>query len=922
MNIVGPTRLVLIHAGIYDYGEVEMSSPLHLIGPNNVGKTSLIATLQFLYIDDQRHMHFSRNMADTRRYYFPDINSYVLFECLTPTGFQVFGVHGLGPLKQYDIQRFSYQGRFDRADFLDDQRRIRDADDIRASLSTKTYTLLEPRHLRAALTGMGDTRDVHLGLLPLRHRGHYTRFRAVFRNLLRLAHLRQEELKEFLIEIHAGEFQQRSIDLERDYSGQYEKVRRGAHELRDLQVIEPEARRLLVLAGRRDQLRRELPGLWDHMMKVYAVEDTQKADDLAAMETLNSKLQEDRDEAEAERIQVQEHRSAVAEKRGALGQRLADLKAQEKAFEGFLTDFENQRLSRLQDQIDDIGSRLKRAHWEPLERLNARIQRNQQQLHDKQALLDRLAHTLAARLGNVIDRSRFDELFGILNPALLGAPAGKEGIEILDERLLEERLRIILENIADGIYSDQAVRIPMSVLPVKDLGVYMEPDQIQERISELSRELERDRADLEAAQNTEQLRSKQTALQKEREQCTRRLLQYEQYQENLARSEEWKTRHEELVQQETQLTERLGELDKQRDQCSEQLQQVDRDMESLKKFRNRRRESIHRLTRPDPDWPAEEVQDLPGELDQLIPRYEDGFREQDTGSRELSNGLSNIKARTYGRFDRETEAETLAALSEELDAIQEKETAVRELWTGLAAGLGNAFKALNRDLDTLKSRVDELNRSLSGVSVSNLARLRLLVKEHPEWVSRIRTVAMDEDMPLFSDRAVVEGALEHLGELLGRYPRVRLMDLFDLNFEVSTPDGIVRKYPHLESIESNGTTITIKVLINLMLLRGLLGSKETSIPFYLDEASSLDHENLMGIVKKSQDLGFVPVLASPDAMDAADNLYFLREHKGRVVLEPQTSLLRIHRDNGDASDTIGSNGADTVHSDRKDSNDD
>ncbi len=47
----GPIRLVLLHSGKYDYAEVEIDVPLHLVGPNNVGKTSLIAALQFLYID-------------------------------------------------------------------------------------------------------------------------------------------------------------------------------------------------------------------------------------------------------------------------------------------------------------------------------------------------------------------------------------------------------------------------------------------------------------------------------------------------------------------------------------------------------------------------------------------------------------------------------------------------------------------------------------------------------------------------------------------------------------------------------------------------------------------------------------------------------------------------------------------------------
>jgi hypothetical protein len=46
-------------------------------------------------------------------------------------------------------------------------------------------------------------------------------------------------------------------------------------------------------------------------------------------------------------------------------------------------------------------------------------------------------------------------------------------------------------------------------------------------------------------------------------------------------------------------------------------------------------------------------------------------------------------------------------------------------------------------------------------------------------------------------------------------------------------------------------------------------------------------------------MGFVAVLASPEAMEAADCLYFLRESNGRIILDPRTSLLRIERRAGD-----------------------
>ena len=163
---IGPSKALLLNCGKFDFAEIELDAPLHLVGPNNVGKTSLIALLQMLYIDDQRQMHFARDMPETRRYYFPNVYSYALFECLTPTGFQVLGVHGLGPVRQYEFERFAYTGRLDPADYLDGDRRTRPHEDIFRELAVRDFTRLAPRQLRAALTGVGDNRGVDLRLVP------------------------------------------------------------------------------------------------------------------------------------------------------------------------------------------------------------------------------------------------------------------------------------------------------------------------------------------------------------------------------------------------------------------------------------------------------------------------------------------------------------------------------------------------------------------------------------------------------------------------------------------------------------------------------------------------------------------------------------------------------------------------------------
>ena len=116
----GPQRLILIRSGCYEYAEIELTGALQIVGPNNTGKTALINTLQFLYLDDRRHMDFGSYTAEqTREFYFLNQYSYVLFECLGATGKCVIGWRGQSKTSGGEPERFFHVGPFDRSDFLD-----------------------------------------------------------------------------------------------------------------------------------------------------------------------------------------------------------------------------------------------------------------------------------------------------------------------------------------------------------------------------------------------------------------------------------------------------------------------------------------------------------------------------------------------------------------------------------------------------------------------------------------------------------------------------------------------------------------------------------------------------------------------------------------------------------------------------------
>lgn len=130
----GPQKLILIRAGRYDYAEVELSGSLQIVGPNNTGKTTLINTLQFLYLDDRRHMDFGSFAPEqTRDYYFPNQYSYVLFQCLGARGQCVLGWRGQSKAAGGEPERFYYEGPFAAADFLDEENTVREPKVINAA---------------------------------------------------------------------------------------------------------------------------------------------------------------------------------------------------------------------------------------------------------------------------------------------------------------------------------------------------------------------------------------------------------------------------------------------------------------------------------------------------------------------------------------------------------------------------------------------------------------------------------------------------------------------------------------------------------------------------------------------------------------------------------------------------------------------
>lgn len=73
-------RIILMNSATISYQEIKLDGNIHFIGTQGVGKSTVLRAILFFYIADNRHLGLSKEQKSFSDYYFPHINSYIVYE--------------------------------------------------------------------------------------------------------------------------------------------------------------------------------------------------------------------------------------------------------------------------------------------------------------------------------------------------------------------------------------------------------------------------------------------------------------------------------------------------------------------------------------------------------------------------------------------------------------------------------------------------------------------------------------------------------------------------------------------------------------------------------------------------------------------------------------------------------------------------
>lgn len=906
MSTARVRRLVMIESGKIRYADLGFADSVHIFAPNNRGKTSLISALRFLFIANVRDMGIpEKTVEETKEYFFRSEFSTMAFECESRTGKIVTVlVRSEGLLGRYDFQRFVYQGPFERSDYIDEHDTPRVFADVKRRLAPRHLTALEKDGgLESVVTNAGTSAALDaglgIGLVPLRNAGDYKRFVLLFRQLLQLGTLDQAGLKNIFMTINRAKLKTSpdGVELRAMSADHFDREASLRAEIKTLKEVEPDAHRLKESLFQYQRGRAHLPAMFNRLMALREERLLQlDADDKHLDAVIRARVEEQkaaRNSVGSLAMQIKNLDESIAGNKRLIDEHRKT--GEEKQYPQFLEEMEKQAITEMEGRAAALHQRVAGAEQESPDVLRVQLDNKKGLIESKKDQLANIRSLVGTHLSERVDAAVLGSAFSVLDPSLLRLKVGTD-VEFSEPTALDAALRRAAE-VARGNDDSLGIRFAPGCRRAADTGAAVSAETLQDEVNGLQAEINTLSDRLKDATNIAPLKASLQEVNAKLQEARTRMALYQDWvrksQDDVPRWSQ-EVRSYQLAQKPIQkahddLIKRINELDQLNSKDGLRLGEIRVEHGQL---------SGKRLRGAEQDWLRHTdvgAVSFAAETDffSLFERYDDLYGKMDAARVEFEKLVGSIGQRLPDVAHGATPEESAQALVEAVATIEQKVSThaktVQDIVTAVRRSVMDTIESIRQLTDEVKL----FSQRLSKVPISDLQSVGIDVVENAEEVAKLNDMLSVSADDLFG----VEdpAALDRMKKRIEHQPRLMLSDLFGLQFRVEKVDGSKLLLKDIARVESNGTTVAVKVLVCMLLLREFMSSKHRlAMPYYLDEVSALDEGNLRRILEKAKELGFVSLLASPQAGAVADVLYYLDQTEGGLsVLDEGQRIERI-----------------------------
>lgn len=879
-------RLIILNSDIYSKADIELDNcnSLQIVGPNNIGKSTLIYALNFLFIIDGREMTFSGNRTGdktTFNHYFPSINSsFIIFEIFKNRYYSILvKKNAEGNLDYYKIDS-EYKEELYFMETTNGQK-IRKFDSLLSEFATNGIEHSKFSNRRDVFNFVYQKGKRNNGVVWLNQsvnqdgRGISNNFSKIYKYLINSKLINNDSLKESLI--IADNKENESVSFSKKNQKDIQTLLKHN---RDIKVIKSIQRSFSDFK----ELVNQYKGKSAILSELIFAFNQQYSSLYSELGTSISKMKTERTEKrthlnETLNPKEKELNQLIGKITNQIEQKQKDLDSKEKlvfeikAFEDL--QFLEQSFLNLDKDRKNIESQITLIENQKLS--SREIESNIQKAESK-----------ISRIKNQVDSYSYQLIHQISD--------NQENKELLNRILSTDITSLSSDNISTKIKQtenlmklfDGAIELPNDFKgkPIESI------EELKKEIKQVEKEKEINDKLLPIAKDLEKHRKNLADINFKIKTLTEKIHKLKQLPTLEKELEALRVEFENLIKQKEQSTKDVKLIEEEIRKLNETIEQASKEI-----FKKEKRiEEIQ-------TWKVELEQlgikpieyQSTDSLDNIYKNLKRNFEERREIKLKKDSLFERLKLKTETSFASETDF--IKHVDSELVTLEDKQKAIDGLLKNISTQFANPCRTIYSRFEEFNSFItNQFNSKIKKIKISDIDTLKIEIVENEKLIKDLNKIIQIRDLTselIFDDQSE---NLNTLNKYLDNQTTITFNDLFDIKLHLHKK-GQHKVVDLKNQIESDGTDKMIRLVLIMSIINQIVvKDDENKIVLFVDEIGTIDEANRIEILNFCKEHNFIPISAAPlHPYDGFDKYYLVRRNKGKIVVSEKNGNVILRK---------------------------
>ncbi|QNM84630.1 hypothetical protein H9W90_10520 [Polaribacter pectinis] len=876
-------KIVIINSELYAKASIHIgeSSSIQITAENNVGKSSFINALNFLYITDKDQMRFEddRKLSDSMKHYFDgtSLHSFIIFEILKNGYYSIL----VKATPENTIEYYKITGEYDESCFVETNNgkfKARRWNNVLQLLTLKNPTDVPVKLSNEELYNLVYNSDKNKNPVVwlkknVKRNGRKSfsnNFTDIYRHLIRTSDINEKSFKNALL-VADG---QQHIPLNVLSSTSFEKIeefeKKKTH-LQHLISIKTDFEKLKLLNDEfisQESILGKLKNTFLKKFNTVEQELTDKINDNSELSIsikdlqikIDVNLTKERDTLISSKTTLENKSIALVNENKLISIELDELKEYEPTNDNLLYQGLKSNLKDEEKKHTDLVSKLsqlERSKFTEREILDA-IRNLKTNIDKKENAIKRFDNLLYQNISK--DEETIKKIYTFLNRDIAELDKSKIIKEITNS---DFPLQFF-----DGLIDVADVEIKKELPTIKNL---------QEELLVKEKELIEKKSQLQIVQNRK-------GVEKEIQALSNSIKTNSEFLKRIDKKPELKLKSESNDKE-------IGVLKKELKDNAQKI--IDKDLEigktknalSLKiKERAKYKDDLTNIKKQYQEiLDSTDIYEIEEILDVEFEKISENFQSRYKKFLRIKENRNNLKNDLHNvlKMDVKDIKKFIRDVDEEMVNIPQTEKVINNLLDTLSHEIGSpthSFITQYNDFKTFVSR--SYNQRLAEYPISNIQSVKVKIDDNTDLIKDLEKISQLK----FSDGLDFDNANSESKEALQRQltnsngKAINIVDLFKINVEITKVTGKTETIDLSKQVQSRGTNIVLKLYLFLNILKELVhNNTENRTIIYVDELDAIGQKNVKHLIQFCKANHFVPIFAAPRKVEGIEKYYLLKE---------------------------------------------